>query len=69
MNQKRFDVFYYNKAPPDLVLIYFSGCILDLLQAFHVKLGEPAQNLKLKPLFNPQELIVLNPLTMTGYRC
>ena len=22
MNQKRFDVFYYYKAPPDVVLIY-----------------------------------------------
>ena len=31
MNQKRFDVFYYNKAPPGLILIY-NVCMKDLLR-------------------------------------
>ena len=46
MNQKRFDVFYYNKAPPDLVLIimYIWGnlCMKDLL---HDKVFETCRNL------------------------
>ena len=33
------------------------------------RIQEPTENFEPDPLFNPQELIVLIPLTMTGYNC
>ena len=46
MNQKRLDVFYYNKAPLDLVLIY-NVCMRNVCMKvlLHDKVFEPCGNL------------------------